>query len=98
MKKLSSSWLLMVGVVVLALGPLLILQGKEFSATDGNFTAAIEQDHPNYKPWFEPIIKDSGPEVQTFLFAAQAGIGAGVTGYILGLYKGRSEKREKDES
>ncbi len=97
MDKRSSNWLLIVGVVVLALGPLLVLQGKEFGATDGNFTAAIEEDHPNYKPWFEPVIKDSGPEVQTFLFAAQAGVGAGVTGYILGLYKGRSEKRERDE-
>ncbi len=97
MKKRSGNWLLVIGVLVLALGPLLVLQGKEFGATDGNFTEAIEQDHPNYKPWFEPIIKDSGPEVQTFLFAAQAGIGAGVTGYILGLYKGRSEKRKKDE-
>ena len=97
MKKLSSSWLLIVGVVVLALGPLLVLQGKEFGATDGNFTAAIEEDHPEYKPWFEPVIKDSGPEVQTFLFAAQAGVGAGVTGYILGLYKGRSERNEKDD-
>ena len=97
MKKLSSNWLLIVGVVVLGLGPLLVLQGKEFGATDSNFTAAIEEDHPEYKPWFEPVIKDSGPEVQTFLFAAQAGVGAGVTGYILGLYKGRSERNEKDE-
>ncbi|XGV99194.1 MAG: energy-coupling factor ABC transporter substrate-binding protein [Leptolyngbya sp. BL-A-14] len=97
MKKFSGNWLLVIGVLVLALGPLLVLQGKKFGATDGNFVAAIETDHPNYKPWFEPIIKDSGPEVQTFLFAAQAGIGAGVTGYILGLYKGRSERRKKDE-
>ncbi|MBC7972324.1 MAG: energy-coupling factor ABC transporter substrate-binding protein [Verrucomicrobia bacterium] len=97
MKKLPGNWLLVIGVIVLALGPLLVLQGRKFGATDGNFVTAIEKDHPNYKPWFKPIIKDSGPEVQTFLFAAQAGIGAGVTGYILGLYKGRSEKRKKDE-
>lgn len=97
MSKLSSNWLLVGGVLVLALGPLLVLQGREFGATDGNFTAAIEADHPSYQPWFEPVIKDSGPEVQTFLFAAQAGIGAGVAGYILGLYKGRSERHERDE-
>ncbi|MBW4470931.1 MAG: energy-coupling factor ABC transporter substrate-binding protein [Stenomitos rutilans HA7619-LM2] len=97
MNKLSSHWLLVIGVLVLAFGPLLVLQGREFGATDGNFVAAIEKDHPNYKPWFEPIIKDSGPEVQTFLFASQAGIGAGITGYVLGLYKGRSETRKKDE-
>lgn len=97
MKKFPGNWLLVIGVLVLAFGPLLVLQGREFGATDGNFVEAIQKDHSNYKPWFEPIIKDSGPEVQTFLFAAQAGLGAGVTGYILGLYKGRSEKREKDE-
>lgn len=97
MPKLPTSWLLIVGAVALSFVPLLILQGNEFGATDGNFTAAIEKDHPNYKPWFEPIIKDSGPEVQTFLFAAQAGTGAGITGYILGLYKGRSERRKKDD-
>ena len=97
MNKLSSNWLLIFGVVVLALGPLLVLQGKEFGATDGNFTAAIEEDHPDYKPWFQPVIKDSGPEVQTFLFAAQAGVGAALTGYVLGLYKGRSERNEKDK-
>jgi cobalt/nickel transport protein len=97
MNKLSGSWLLVVGVIILSLGPLLVLQGREFSATDGNNSTAIQEIQPGYKPWFEPVIKDSGPEVQTFLFAAQAGIGAGITGYILGLYKGRSEKREKDE-
>lgn len=98
MNKVSSNWLLTIGVVVLALGPLLVHQGKEFGATDGNNTEAIQAIQPNYKPWFEPVIKDSGPEVQAFLFAAQAGIGAGVAGYILGLYKGRSiAQRGKDE-
>jgi cobalt/nickel transport protein len=96
MNKLSSNWFLFIGVVVLALGPLFVLQGREFGATDGNNSMAIQEIQPDYKPWFQPIIKDSGPEVQTFLFAAQAGIGAGITGYILGLYRGRSEKREKD--
>ncbi len=77
MRKLSNSWLLIVGVVVLSLGPLLVLQGRKFGATDGNNSTAIQEIRPDYEPWFEPLIKDSGPEVQTFLFAAQAGIGAG---------------------
>jgi len=97
MNRQSGNWLMILGVVVLSLGPLLVLQGKEFGATDGNNSAAIQEIRPDYKPWFQPVIKDSGPEVQTFLFAAQAGIGAGVTGYILGLYRGRSEKRKRDE-
>jgi cobalt/nickel transport protein len=97
MTRQSGNWLMIVGVVVLSLGPLLVLQGTQFGATDGNNSTAIQEIRPDYKPWFQPIIKDSGPEVQTFLFAAQAGIGAGITGYILGLYKGRSERRKRDE-
>jgi cobalt/nickel transport protein len=93
----SHNWLLIVGVIVLSLGPLVVLQGKKFSATDSNNSTAIQEIRPDYKPWFEPIIKDSGPEVQAFLFATQAGIGAGITGYILGLYKGRSEHYKQDE-
>ena len=98
MTKNSGSWLMIVGVVVLSLAPLLVLQGREFGATDSHNSTAIQELRPDYKPWFKPVIKDSGPEVQTFLFAAQAGIGAGVTGYILGLYKGRSQSRKRDES
>jgi cobalt/nickel transport protein len=98
MKRASSNWLLMAGVVVLSLGPLLVLQGREFGATDSKNSTVIQEIRPEYKPWFESVIKDSGPEVQTFLFATQAGMGAGVLGYILGLYKGRSEKRERDET
>ncbi|KAM3098908.1 energy-coupling factor ABC transporter substrate-binding protein [Phormidesmis sp. 146-35] len=92
-----SNWLLLIGVVVLSLGPLLVLQGREFGATDGHNSTAIQEIRPDYKPWFQPVIKDSGPEVQTFLFAAQAAIGAGITGYILGLYKGRSQQRKDDQ-
>jgi cobalt/nickel transport protein len=97
--KISGNWLMVAGVVVLCFGPLLALQGNNFGATDGNNSNAIQEIQPDYKPWFQPVIKDSGPEVQTFLFATQAGIGAGVTGYILGLYKGRSQQRKRtDES
>jgi cobalt/nickel transport protein len=44
----------------------------------------------------EPVLKPSGGEIEAFLFATQAAIGAGLTGYILGLYKGRSEKQRAD--
>jgi cobalt/nickel transport protein len=98
MKKISGNWLMLLGVVVLALAPLLALQGKQFGATDSNNSTAIQEIQPGYKPWFDSVIKPSGAEVQTFLFATQAGIGAGIMGYILGLYKGRSESREKDKS
>ena len=97
MQKLSINTWLLGGAVILSMAPVLIYQGKEFKATDSINIAAIEQVKPGYKPWFEPVIKPSGGEVETFLFATQAAIGSGVVCYILGLYKGRTERRKIDE-
>ena len=97
MQKLSINTWLLGGAVILSMAPVLIYQGKEFKATDSINITAIEQVKPGYKPWFEPVIKPSGGEVETFLFATQAAIGSGVVCYILGLYKGRTERRKIDQ-
>jgi cobalt/nickel transport protein len=97
MQKSSINAWLLGGAVILSMAPVLVYQGKEFKATDSINITAIEQVKPGYKPWFEPVIKPSGGEVETFLFATQAAIGSGVTCYILGLYKGRTERRKPDQ-
>jgi cobalt/nickel transport protein len=98
MRKLSTNILLFSGAVILSVAPILMYQGKEFKATDSLNIMAIEKVKPGYKPWFEPVIKPAGGEIETFLFATQAAIGSGVTCYILGLYKGRTERRKSDET
>ena len=98
MQKSSINVLLLSGAVILSMAPVLMYQGKEFKATDSINITAIEQVKPGYKPWFEPIVKPSGGEVETFLFATQAAIGSGITCYILGLYKGRTERRKIEEA
>jgi cobalt/nickel transport protein len=98
MQKPSINVWLLSGAVILSMAPVLMYQGKEFKATDSINITAIEEVQPGYKPWFEPVIKPSGGEVETFLFATQAAIGSGVTCYILGLYKGRTERRKIEES
>jgi cobalt/nickel transport protein len=96
MQKSAVNALLLGGAVILSMAPVLIYQGKEFKATDSLNITAINQVNPEYKPWIEPMIKSSGGEIETFLFATQAAIGSGVTCYILGLYKGRSERRKME--
>ena len=46
-----------------------------------------------YKPWILPLWEPPSGEIETFLFSLQAAIGAGIIGYIAGLYTGRKEKR-----
>jgi cobalt/nickel transport protein len=98
MQKPSINVWLLSGAAILSMAPVLMFQGKEFKATDSRNQTAIAEVKPGYKPWFEPVIKPSGGEIETFLFATQAAIGSGVTCYILGLYKGRTERRKTDET
>jgi len=100
MKKIRTNWSIAIGVVALSIGPLLHFQGNEFNATDSKNSTAIEELRPGYKPWFEPVVKPSGGEIETFLFATQAAIGAGIVGYVIGLYKGRTERQssQSDDS
>ncbi len=83
------------GVVALAVIPLIFIRGVEFQGADDRSSAGIKELQPNYKPWFKSVFEPQGAEVETFLFAAQAAIGSGVTCYILGLYKGRTERRQE---
>jgi cobalt/nickel transport protein len=93
----KANLLLMLGVVILAVSPLILFQGVEFLGADDKSTKGIEEVSPGYKPWFKPVFEPQGGEVETFLFATQAAIGSGVTCYILGLYKGRTERRRDED-
>ena len=99
-KPKSNNWLLVLAVVGLAAAPLVFVKGAEFGGADGKAQKVIEEVNPQYQPWFNPLISIESGEVQSMLFAVQAAIGAGVIGYVIGLYKGRSElqKQENENS
>lgn len=95
MKKgfLFSSMMLVVLVVLLAVLPLMLVKDSEFGGADGKAKEAIGELAPQYEPWFEPLISPPGPETESLLFALQAAIGAGVIGYAIGYFRGRSLKK-----
>ncbi|MGJ5673831.1 MAG: energy-coupling factor ABC transporter substrate-binding protein [Nostochopsis sp.] len=88
-----NNWLLLLAVVALSATPLVVLKDAEFGGADGKAQEAIKEIQPKYEPWFNSLIQISSPEVQSLLFAVQAAAGAGVIGYVIGLYKGRSEQQ-----
>jgi cobalt/nickel transport protein len=89
-----NNWLLLLAVVALSAAPLVLLKDAEFGGADGKAQEAIKEIQPKYEPWFNSIIQISSSEVQSLLFAVQAAAGAGVIGYVIGLYKGRSEQQK----
>ncbi len=87
------NWLLVAGVIALALFPLLFVRG-EYGGADNKGTKAIASIKPGYKPWFEPVVALPSGEVEGLMFATQAALGAGVVGYVIGLYRGRTLAQE----
>jgi cobalt/nickel transport protein len=90
------NWLLVVGVIALGVVPVIIVKG-EYAGSDDKGTAAITSIQPGYKPWFKSVIKLPSTEIESLMFATQAALGAGVVGFVIGLYRGRTLAQERRE-
>ena len=92
-----NNWLLVLTVVGLAVAPIIFLRDAEFGGADGQAEEVITEVLPEYKPWFTPIFEPPSGEIESLLFSSQAALGAGLIGYAVGLYRGRSEKQKREE-
>ena len=99
---MKSKWvniLILLAVVLLAAVPLLMIPGKDkdgedrFTGSDDQAEKMITQIQPDYKPWFSSVWEPPSGEIESLLFALQAGIGAGVIGYYFGLKRGQAHKQ-----
>jgi cobalt/nickel transport protein len=91
--KTVQNWLLIGGVVGLAIVPLIFVKAGKFGGSDDKAKAAITEIQPSYQPWFKAVMEPASGEIASLLFASQAALGAGFVGYAIGLYKGRSERK-----
>jgi cobalt/nickel transport protein len=96
-KKSLNNWFLILAVLALAVAPLIFVRGAEFSGADGEAEKAINEINPEYKPWFKSFFEPASAEIESLLFASQAALGAGVVGYAIGVYKGRSQQQKREE-
>jgi cobalt/nickel transport protein len=92
-----NNWLLISIVVALAVAPIIFLRNAEFGGADGEAEGVITEVQPEYKPWFQPVFEPPSGEIESLLFSSQAALGAGIIGYAVGLYKGRSEQQKREE-
>jgi cobalt/nickel transport protein len=91
----QQNWMLIIAVIFLAVIPLVFVRG-EYSGSDGEAQEAITEIKPDYQPWLNHFFEPASAEIESLLFATQAALGAGVIGYVIGLYKGRSQRQKSD--
>ena len=78
--------------VIIAVVPLLVLNGTEFGGADGAAEEAITKINPDYEAWAAPVI-----ETESLLFCVQAALGGGVFGFGLGYLICRKKFTKKEE-
>ena len=82
--------ILLIMVIVIAFFPLYLQNEAEFAGADDKASHLISEINPVYEPWFKNVWEPPSSEVESFLFALQASIGAGFIGYFFGYLKGKN--------
>lgn len=67
---------------------------EKFAGTDSLATEQIQQVAPGYEPWFAPFFEPASGEIESGLFALQAGLGGTVLGFAVGALWGRRHPGE----
>lgn len=90
---------LVLAAIVILLAVALYLGGRAsagdeeaFDGTDAAATAQLEE--AGHEPWFQPLMPPAGGEIESGLFALQAGLGGVVLGYVFGRLRGRAPRPE----
>lgn len=96
-----TNFILLAIVLLLAMLPLLlpVPSGvkEPFAGADDQGMDAIVESNPDYKPWFESLWKPPSGEIESLLFALQAGLGSGLLFYYIGLRRGQAQRRKQEQ-
>ena len=84
--------ILLILVAFLAFFPLYLNNKADFAGADERASEMISEINPVYQPWFQELWKPPSAEVESFLFALQASLGAGFVGYFFGYLKGKKSQ------
>ena len=101
-KSTTLTWVLIGLAIIIAAFPMFFNLGdpnseEQFGGTDSSAESVVQEQNPDDKPWFSPLVGELPPEVESGLFALQAALGAGFLGYALGTYRGRNKALRDSE-
>ncbi|WJZ03366.1 energy-coupling factor ABC transporter substrate-binding protein [Corynebacterium freiburgense] len=96
----TKTWGLVGLAIIIAAFPMFFHLGdptaeEQFGGTDAAAEGIIAEQNPGYEPWFQPLVGELPGEVESGLFALQSALGAGVLGFALGNFRGRSKAQNE---
>lgn len=83
MKKKTIFILLLISLLLIVF-PLILNKDAGFLGADDQAEKMISKIDSNYAPWFNSLWEPPSGEVESFIFAGQAAIGAGFIGFFIG--------------
>jgi cobalt/nickel transport system permease protein len=91
-RALPARWVIatLCATVLLVVAPLVAQRGAEWAGADARATDEVTAIDPGYEQWFDGWWSPPSGEVESFLFALQAAVGAAVIGYVFGSRRRRS--------
>lgn len=98
MRKFGSTAAILAAIVAIYITALVVEHNRppsetSFAGSDSQAESIAQQNNPNYKPWFNSLFSPS-PEVESGLFALQAGIGGLILGVAIGALWQRNLNRQ----
>jgi cobalt/nickel transport protein len=60
-----------------------------FAGSDSQAMELVESTNPSYAAWFEPVFRPESSQIESGLFALQAGLGGIALGYLVGRMRER---------
>lgn len=91
-----TNWLLVALLIVVVVASFVIGSSnthsdEPFAGTDSVVTTQLEES--GAEPWFEPLFSVDSGELESGLFALQAGLGGALFGYCIGVLHARNTRR-----
>jgi len=90
---MKQNLILLALVALIAAFPLVWNSAAEFGGADDKIKDVVAEVRPDYEPWINAWWKPPSAEVESFLFALQAALGAGFLGYWVGYHRGRRDTK-----
>ncbi len=88
---------IMLLIIIILIAFPLLFESKAVSAPSSDDQGPAWILSTGYVPWIHPLWEPPNSDMEAGLFALQAALGAGIMGYVFGIWHAQAKMRRKEE-